>query len=163
MAKLKIITGANNPILRAMSVPVVKFDGALKKLAKGMKEAMIEANGIGIAAPQVGVNLRVFLAVLDVKSKGERTICLVNPEIVWKSEEMATGEEGCLSLPGEYGNVPRHKAVTVEFFSVDGVRQRLEFEDLNARVIQHENDHIDGVLFIDRTLGTMKEDEERVM
>lgn len=163
MAKLKIITGANNPILRAVSKPVLKFDGVLKKLVKGMKEAMIEANGIGIAAPQVGVNLRVFLAVLDVKSKRERTICLVNPEIVRESEEMVTGEEGCLSLPGEYGNVPRHKAVTVEFLNAEGVRQRLELEDLNARVIQHENDHIDGVLFIDRMVELMKEDEERVM
>lgn len=160
MAKMKIITGAENPILRAVSKPVLKFDGALKKLVKGMKAAMNTANGIGIAASQVGVNLRVFLAVLDVKNKNERTICLVNPVILFRSEEMTLEEEGCLSLPGVYGNVPRHKSVIVEFFNVEGVRQRLELEGLNARVIQHENDHIDGVLFIDRMQSDVENTRE---
>lgn len=150
MPKLKIITGKDNPILRTMSVPVKKFDGALKKLIKGMAEAMLGADGIGIAAPQVGMNLRVFLVTLDLNTKGERIVAMVNPIITWKSEETEMGEEGCLSLPKQFGDVERHKSVVVEYFGVDGARQELSLEGLNAREVQHENDHLDAILFIDR-------------
>lgn len=157
MAKLKIITGEHNPILRAMSEKVKKFDAGLKKFAQDLKETMIKAKGLGIAAPQVGKNIRVFIAILNYKTESQVIMTMVNPEIITHSEETEIGEEGCLSLPGKFGNVERFKRVTVEFFDPDGGRQVFELSGLNARVVQHETDHINGVLFIDK----MKEAEER--
>lgn len=157
MAKLKIVTGENNPILRAMSVPVKKLDAGLKKFVKELKETMVAAKGLGIAAPQVGKNIRVFLVVMNYDTDHQVTVTMVNPEIVSHGAEVYEAEEGCLSLPGVYGQVERFKKVTVSFFGVDGVQQVLNLSGLNARVVQHENDHIDGVLFIDR----MKEKELR--
>lgn len=150
MAKLKIVKGEDNPILRAVSEPVKKFDVSLKKFAKQMKEAMIGANGLGIAAPQVGKNIRIFLVTFDVKTPQERMVFMVNPEITFFSDEKEMGEEGCLSLPGEYGQVERSKTVKVEFLNLEGSRQMLEVSGLNARVVQHELDHLDGILFLDR-------------
>lgn len=159
MAKLKIITGEKNPILRAVSVPVKKFDAGLKKFAKDLKNTLITTNGFGIAAPQVGKNIRMFVAVLNHGSQNEIVLTMVNPEIKAHSEEILIAEEGCLSLPGQYGKVERFKSVRVQFFDLDGGRQILELSDLNARVIQHEIDHLDGVLFIDRMkAGAEKED-----
>lgn len=150
MAKLKIVIGENNPILRAMSVPVVKFDKELRTFVKQMKAAMVAAKGIGIAAPQVGKNIRVFLAVLNHGTDQQITVAMVNPKIVSHSRETEVAEEGCLSLPGKYGQVERFSSVTVEFFDLDGGRQGLDLTGLNARIIQHETDHLNGVLFIDR-------------
>lgn len=149
MAKLKIVTGEDKEILRVKCGEVKKFDANLKKFVKNMKDTMFAANGLGIAAPQVNKNARVFLVTLDVKEKDERVVAMVNPVITYKSKERELGEEGCLSLPGVYGNVMRHKEIEVEFFDVNGSRQTLRLKDLNARVVQHENDHIDGILFID--------------
>lgn len=158
MAILKIQTGADNKILRTISKPVKKFDSSLKKFAKDMKATMEAANGLGIAAPQVGKNLRMFIATLDVGTKDERLIVMVNPVIMVTGDKMGTDEEGCLSLPGIFGKVSRNNNVEVEFFGVDGVRQFLKLKGLNARVIQHENDHLDGVLFIDRMRKGSKEE-----
>lgn len=150
MAKLKIITGENNPILRTVSEPVKKFDESLKKFAKDLKKTMIKAKGLGIAAPQVDKNIRVFIATLNYKTDSQVIVTMVNPEIVAHSKETEVGEEGCLSLPGKFGNVERFKRVTVEFFDPDGGGQMLELSGLNARVVQHETDHINGILFVDR-------------
>lgn len=150
MTKLKIETGVKNPILRAKSKPVKKFDASLRKFAKDMKDAMVREEGLGIAAPQVGKNIRAFIVFLDYNKKSEKIVVMVNPEILKKSEEMEEGEEGCLSIPGKFAKVMRHKEITVEFFDLDCVRQVLNLRGLNARVVQHENDHIDGILFVDR-------------
>lgn len=147
MKALEIVKGEDNPILRAVSEPVVRFDGELKRFVKEMERAMVKAKGIGIAAPQVGRNVRVFLAVFD---EGKLTVPMVNPRILEFSEEKAVAEEGCLSLPGVYVNVERALAVRIEFFSVDGARGELSLKDLNARVVQHELDHLDGVLIVDK-------------
>ncbi len=157
MAKLKIITGEKNPILRAVSEPVKKFDAGLKKFAKDLKDAMISADGLGIAAPQVGKNIRVFIVTLNRKTENQVIVTMVNPRVVAHSAEMVIAEEGCLSVPGKYGNVERFVDVVVEFFDLNGERQMFELNGLNARVAQHEMDHIDGVLFVDR----MKEAEGR--
>ncbi len=149
MAKLKIITGEKNPILRTMSEPVKKFDSGLKKFAKDLKNTMMATDGLGIAAPQVGKNVRMFVVALNHGSQNEIVLTMVNPEIREFGEEVLVAEEGCLSLPGQYGKVERFKQVRVQFFDLDGERQILELSDLNARVIQHEIDHINGVLFID--------------
>lgn len=150
MAKLKIQTGENNSVLRTECVPVVKFDKDLKKLVKDMKETMLIVGGLGLAAPQVGVSARVFVLILDYKGESERVIEMVNPVILEHGDEVLLDEEGCLSLPGLYGKVERWNRVMVEFYNVDGVRQVLELFGLDAREVQHENDHLDGILFVDR-------------
>lgn len=150
MAKLEIQTGENNSILRTESVPVVKFDKDLKKLVKDMKKTMLSADGLGLAAPQVGVSARVFVLILDFKGESERVIEMVNPVILEHSDEVSVAEEGCLSLPGQWAKVERWNRVMVEFYDAFGVRQVLELFGLDAREVQHENDHLDGVLFVDR-------------
>lgn len=157
MAKLKIITGENNPILRARSVDVASFDKELKKFAKDMADAMKAAKGLGIAAPQVGKNVRIFIATLGYKTPSKKIVAMVNLSILAHSADMKIDEEGCLSLPGIYGKVERFRKVKVEFFDLEGDKQVLELEGLDARVVQHELDHLNGVLFIDR----VKEMEQR--
>lgn len=150
MAKLEIQTGENNSILRTESVPIKNFGKDLKKLMKDMKETMLAADGLGLAAPQVGVSMRMFVLILDYKGAEERVIEMVNPMILEHSDEVSMAEEGCLSLPGLYAKVERWNRVKVEFYDVAGVRQVLELYGLDAREVQHENDHLNGVLFVDR-------------
>ena len=107
MKKLQIVKGEDNPILRAVSTEVKIFNSELKSFAKQMKEAMIKAKGLGIAAPQVGKNLRIFIVTLNYGSENEIMIYMVNPKILKFSTETEVAEEGCLSLPGVYGNVER--------------------------------------------------------
>jgi peptide deformylase len=150
MTKLKIIVGEDNRVLRAGGQPVKKFDGKLKKLAKQMRETMIDAKGLGLAAPQVGENLRMVVVVLNYDTPHEITLTMVNPKILAWGKEKIVAEEGCLSLPGQYSPIERYAKIKVEFFDLGGTKQVLDLSDLNARVIQHEIDHLDGVLFVDR-------------
>ena len=113
-----------------------------------MFETMYQAPGIGLAAPQVGVSER--LIVLDVADGDERRpMILVNPEIVWRSSDRATAEEGCLSLPGQFADVTRPLAVKVRYLTGDGEERELDADGLLARCVQHEIDHLDGILFVD--------------
>lgn len=137
-----------DPALRLRARPVERFDDELRSLVERMASVMVEANGIGLAANQVGVLRRVI--VFQRGDEGEPT-CLVNPEIVERSEELETEEEGCLSLPGVLVPVERHAAIAVVGCDLDGARARLELAGLDARVVQHEVDHLDGVLILDRT------------
>jgi peptide deformylase len=140
---------APDPRLRAKTRAVAPGDGAaVRALVPRMFAAMYAAPGIGLAAPQVGVGLR--LAVVDLQP-GDRPapIVLVNPEVVAASEERALREEGCLSLPGQYAEVERPARVKVRFQDLTGVRQEIEAEGLLAACLQHEIDHLDGVLFVD--------------
>lgn len=150
MAILKIQTGEKNPILRKKSVDVKKFDADLKKFAKNLRETMSKKDGLGLAAPQVGENIRVISVAMNYGGDNKVVVVMVNPVILWHDEEILIAEEGCLSLPGIFKNVERFKELKVEFFTVEGERSILKLEGLNARVIQHEIDHLDGVLFIDR-------------
>lgn len=153
MAKLKIIIGDKNPILRSVSEPVKKFDGGLKKFVRDLKATMVGAKGLGIAAPQVGEPIRVFIAVFNHGTSHQVTVPMVNPEILSHGEEQTLGEEGCLSLPGIYGKVARYNRINVRYFDLDGSEQVLDLEGLNARVVQHENDHLNGVLIVDKIVG----------
>lgn len=145
MALLKVIT-LGDPVLRAKAAPVTRFDSQLAQLAQNMLETMDEAPGVGLAAPQVGVSIRMF--VYDAGEEGQRgAIC--NPEIVWTSDELVEMEEGCLSIPDVYLPVTRPESVTVEGFTVEKVPIRIEATDILARIFQHEIDHLDGILFID--------------
>ena len=149
MAIREILT-APDPRLREVSKPVDKVDDALRALMDDMLETMYDAPGIGLAAPQVGINAR--LIVLDcVKGDKEtpRPLIMFNPEIVASSDESSTYEEGCLSIPEQYGDVTRPAEVTVRWIDRNGNEQQEDFADLWATCVQHEVDHLDGKLFID--------------
>ncbi len=133
-----------DPILRQKATPVAALTPEIKAIIENMVETMFQQVGIGLAAPQVGVTLR--LIVMDDGKRSARA--LVNPAIVERRGSVRA-EEGCLSLPGIFGEVERSEWVRVEALDADGVPVSFEARDLSARVIQHEADHLDGVLFID--------------
>jgi peptide deformylase len=134
-----------DPVLRQPSRPVVEFDRKLRRLVEDMTETMYAAPGVGLAAPQVGLSLRVF--VFDDGQTGAS--CFVNPVLVDRDGE-AEEEEGCLSLPGPYHPTRRAKTIVCQGFNVDGAPLEMRGEALLARIFQHENDHLDGRLYIDR-------------
>lgn len=148
MALLEILQPPN-PILKTRAAPVAQVDDEVRRLAADMLETMYRAPGIGLAAPQVGVSRR--LVVIDVAEGEERRpMTLVNPEILWRSTELVTAEEGCLSLPDQYADVTRPAAVKVRFLDQRGEPQEIAADGLMARCLQHEIDHLDGILFVDR-------------
>jgi peptide deformylase len=138
-----------DPILKARARPVGASDvDRVRALLPRMFATMYQAPGIGLAAPQVGVGLR--FAVVDLMADNRRApIVLINPEVVARSEELATREEGCLSLPGQYADVTRPARVTVRHTDAEGARRQFEADGLLAACVQHEIDHLDGVLFVD--------------
>ncbi|OZB20078.1 MAG: peptide deformylase [Rhodobacterales bacterium 34-62-10] len=139
-----------DPRLKKVSAPVPDLSDDLRRLADDMLETMYDAPGIGLAAPQVGINTR--LIVLDcVKGDHDapRPLIMFNPEIVASSDERSTYEEGCLSIPEQYGEVTRPAEVTVRWIDRNGHEQQEDFADLWATCVQHEVDHLDGKLFID--------------
>ena len=140
---------APNAMLKARARAVTSTDDAvLRDLVPRMFAAMYEAPGIGLAAPQVGVGLR--LAVIDLMADDKPApIVLVNPEIVAASDTLATREEGCLSLPNQYADVTRPAWVKVRYLDQAGARQEIEGDGLLAACLQHELDHLDGILFVD--------------
>jgi peptide deformylase len=147
MALLEILE-APDPRLSTVSQPVERIDAALLRLLDDMLETMHAAPGIGLAAPQVGQLRRA--CVIDLGKQGERApLFLINPEVTWRSSELVVEEEGCLSLPEQFGQVARAEQVRVRFLDRAGAQQEIEGRDLLARCLQHEIDHLDGVLFVD--------------
>lgn len=147
MAVLKIVIDGE-PVLRkrAAEIEIKELSThKFKKLLEDMLETMYAANGIGIAAPQVGESVRAFIA-----ESGKGPIALINPVFTKKSWKMLKGEEGCLSVPGKFDRVKRHKSVTVEAFTASGERVAFTADDFFARVLQHEMDHLEGMLYVDR-------------
>lgn len=155
MKKLFIEKWDQNTILRTVSTPVGKHEF---RAYKGLADAMLKHiknpknGGVGLAAPQVGINKRIIVVSLmkDYEDENYRTIVMINPVITTHSEATCSETEGCLSLPGESGEVTRWKSIDVEFFNVEGHKFALHLEGLAARIVQHEIDHLDGVLFTDR-------------
>ncbi len=143
--------------LRAKSEPVETVDDEVRGLLDDMLETMYDAPGIGLAAIQVGIPKR--LVVMDLAKEGEerRPMFFVNPEITWQSEETSVYEEGCLSIPEYYEEVERPARCRVRFLDRDGAEQEIECEGLLATCVQHEVDHLNGVLFIDY-LSKLKRD-----
>ena len=135
--------------LQRESEPVETFDGKLRDLARDMLETMYAAPGIGLAAPQVGVNLRLLVVDISAGEEKGNQIILVNPEIL-EAEGEQKGEEGCLSIPGFTAMVDRPKRIRIAGRDTRGNRIELEAEDLLARALCHEVDHLDGVLYLDR-------------
>lgn len=148
MARLPILV-APHPILKRKAQPVAEVDARVVKLMDDMVETMYDANGIGLAAPQVGVLDRVI--VVDVHEKGEpaNPIRLADPEIVWSSDEKAVCEEGCLSVPEQYAEVTRPQRIRVRYLDEKNQQQEIEADGMLATCIQHEIDHLNGVLFVD--------------
>lgn len=148
----------NSPILRKKTRKVTEFNRELQTLIDNMIETMREAQGVGLAGPQVDEQLRltVIETLPDRDEEGEEIegsrdlFVLVNPEIVWESDEMVSGIEGCLSIPGFVGEVDRHKSIRVKAQDRKGKKLRLRFNGWTARIVQHEVDHLDGVLYIDK-------------
>lgn len=143
MAVLSIRT-IGDPVLRTEAKPVDEVTDKTKELIKNMQDTMYDASGVGLAAPQIGVLKRII--VVDV---GEGPLTLINPEIV-ESSGSEIDEEGCLSIPNENGNVERAARVVVEALDRDGREVEIEAEGLLARALQHEIDHLAGILFVDK-------------
>jgi len=148
MALLPIIT-APDPRLKIKAKPVGQVDAKVRRLMDDMLETMYHAIGIGLAAPQVGAARRVV--VVDVARDGEKPqpLRLANPEILWRSEELMTANEGCLSLPEHYADVERPAAVRIRYLDHENEIREIEAKGLLATCLQHEIDHLDGMLFVD--------------
>ena len=150
MAILKVVTGADNKILRTKSKPVKKIDRTVKKLISDMIDTMMDCDGLGIAAPQVGVNLRIYIARLNFGTPNEMLMPMINAEFLEKSRETDVAEEGCLSIPKRFGELRRSSKVAVQYLDQRGQKHVLKLEELNARIMQHEMDHLDGTLVADK-------------
>lgn len=161
MALLTIIKGIDNKILRTKSVVVKKIDRKIKKLIADLSETMIGADGLGIAAPQAGVNKRILIAYLNFNTKNKLIVPMINAEILKQSQDEIEGEEGCLSVPGRFGIVLRSKSLTVRYIDKNGREMMLNLEELNARIVQHEIDHLDGILFVDKIVREITPEERR--
>jgi peptide deformylase len=159
-AALRQVRKLGDPVLRAAALPVERFDEALKLEIERMGVLMHDALGVGLAATQLGVLHRVlvFRAYSD-----DPITALVNPEMTWMSEEKETAEEGCLSLPGVHVEVDRSARVRVQAKDVSGGEIELEVEGLEARIIQHEVDHLNGVLILDRIPRQARKEAMRAM
>ncbi len=146
---LREILIAPHPILKTRAEPVASVDEGVRGLVDDMFETMYAAPGIGLAAPQIGVGRRVVVLDVSDKESPPAPLALVNPEVVATGETRVTGEEGCLSLPEIYADVERFERIFVRFQDRDGEPRELDAEGLLARCLQHELDHLDGVLFVD--------------
>lgn len=149
MAILPIIT-APDPRLKVKSEPVERVDDEVRRLMDDMLETMYAAPGVGLSAIQVGVPRRVIVADAAPEGEPRNPVFLANPRIVSVSEELAVYNEGCLSLPEQFAEIERPARVVVEHLDRNGELKRLEADGLLARCIQHEMDHLEGVLFVDR-------------
>ena len=136
-----------SPILRQKSAPVKQLDDAVRRLVDDLFETMRTAKGVGLAANQIGFARRV--AVVDIGEDDPPPLVLINPVIVERGDEKETAEEGCLSIPDIFGDVTRPARVVVEALDQEGRRSRVEAHGYKARAIQHEIDHLDGILFLD--------------
>jgi peptide deformylase len=153
---LRPIERLGSPVLQRPAKPVEAFDAALHQLIDDMIDTMYAAPGVGLAAPQVGVPLRVCVIDLSVGKRGGELLTLVNPEFVAR-DGMQLEDEGCLSVPGFTASVPRPATVTVRAADRDGGTRLIEATGLLARALQHELDHLDGKLFLDRLRGIRRD------
>ena len=159
-AALKVVRKYGDPVLRSRALPVERFDEALADEVRRMGQIMSDALGIGLAATQVGVMHRVLVYRVDPDAP---VAALVNPELEWASDEREPLEEGCLSLPGVLVEVERPIHVRVRALDERGEEQVVEASGLEARVLQHEIDHLDGVLILDRTTREQRKQAMRAL
>lgn len=141
----KIVTGRNSKMLRSPARPVIVVDAEVRELVRRMRGIMKQVNGIGLAAPQIGVPLQIFVAEVNNKF-----YALINPKLLKSSSECDVLEEGCLSVPGTYGVVERPLEIVVSGLNQRGKKVKIKARGLLARVFQHEIDHLNGALFVDK-------------
>jgi len=146
---IRPILTAPDPRLKAVSEPVAAIDAELRTLIEDMIETMYDADGIGLAAIQVGAAKRLLVLDIDQKDGGRNPRVFINPVITWASDETAVMEEGCLSVPEIWDEVERPTQIKVEYLDGEGAQQTLEADGLLATCLQHEMDHLEGVLFLD--------------
>lgn len=156
---IRNIREKGDPLLRKRSREVDNITDRLLDIISDMKETMYQANGLGIAAPQVGILRRMI--VIDMRD-GEGARVMINPKLVSKSKDTNLDVEGCLSVPNRSGYVERASSVTVEYLDAKGEKQTLDAQDYFARCIQHEIDHLDGVLYTDKTVELTDEEIEEL-
>ena len=156
MTQRKIIIEPDT-ILRKKSDPLEKVDNELRKLMDDMLETMYAAPGIGLAAVQIGVLKRMVVIDISKEKENKNPIFLINPEIVYTSKKTSIYEEGCLSLPGYFAEIERPAECQIEYLDYDGKKKEMKVDGLLATCIQHEVDHLNGVLFIDY-LSKLKKD-----
>lgn len=159
MGVLRIVTVSDGDgVIRRSAAPVRRMDGRIRALLDDLVDTMRDAPGVGLAAPQVGLSCRLIVVEAGDRSTepAPRLLKLGDPEIVWKSPEIEEGQEACLSIPDLYGDVPRHLSIKVRAVDVTGRRVEIEASGFEARVLQHEIDHLDGILFPDRVTGLDK-------
>ena len=154
MALLPILV-APDPRLKLKAKPVAAVDARVRRLMDDLLETMYAAPGIGLAAPQAGVAQRVIVVDVSREDEPRRPLRIANPEILWRSEELATYSEGCLSVPEHYADVSRAAKIRLRYLDHENEIREIEAEGLLATCIQHEIDHLDGVLFVDH-LSTLK-------
>ena len=146
-----------DPVLRQKAAPVEQVDDELRQLMEDMVETMYDAVGIGLAAPQIGISKRLIVMDCAKDDTSPEIWKMINPEIISRSEETTKMEEGCLSIPGYNGDVTRPAEVEVRYMDIDGTAQQMTATGMLAACVQHEIDHLDGVLFIDY-LSRLKRD-----
>ncbi|MBU0458613.1 peptide deformylase [Patescibacteria group bacterium] len=144
MTVLPIVTGSNNPLLRNKTERITKVTKEILKLIKNMKDTLKDEAGLGLAANQVGEPFRLCLAKFN-----DKTNVMINPDITWKSEETDNSDEGCLSLPGLTVKITRPIEITVVYLNEKGEEQERKLSGMDARIIQHEVDHLDNILICD--------------
>lgn len=147
-------------VLRQPAKRVAKVDNDLRDLVRKMLQTMYSEDGIGLAAPQVGMHKQLLVVDADPENAAAPPLVLVNPKITRYSDELAKGQEGCLSIPGVYLDVIRPAAIEVSFKDETGKPRKLKVDDLVARVIQHEMDHLNGVMFVDRVENAIALNQE---
>ena len=138
-----------DPILRKKSSPLEKVDDQTKKLMKDMLETMYKAPGIGLAATQIGILKRIIVIDISKNEEKKTPLFLVNPEIIFRSKNTSVYEEGCLSLPGQFAEIERPAECHLKYINFDGKTKELKADGLLSTCIQHEVDHLNGILFID--------------
>jgi peptide deformylase len=149
---MELVTGKDNKTLRQKSLPVKKIDAEVRSFISQMQDIMKKNDGIGLAAIQIGNPLRVVVCEIN-----DKIYSLINPEITKLSSKTSVLEEGCLSLPNFYGEVERSEKIIVKATNLEGKKIKLKAFGLLARVLQHEIDHLDGVLFIDKAMNVIEE------
>ena len=153
---LKLIY-APDPILKKESVSIPQVDDHHRELIKQMYEIMYSANGVGLAAPQIGLNIRIFVLDAGARDEEKKPITMINPKIISLHEKKVPYEEGCLSVPNQFAEIDRPKQCNVKYLDYNGQPQELKADGLLSICIQHEIDHLEGILFIDYLSKLKKE------
>ena len=153
-----------DPVLRRKAHKITQIDRDIRLLAEDMVETLRDSGGVGLAAPQIGESIRMIVVEYpeddSVEDSPMKTYKVINPEIIWRSEETVTGSEGCLSIPGYVGNVERNESIKVKGLSVFGRPLKINASGWLARIFQHEIDHLEGICYIDRATEIFKPSEE---